>query len=325
MSQKPLLVLHPGLPKCATSTIQRLFTLDDNKIGSALGIGVIGKEFKPGNGYPEVTKLMYRQDNFVEEIHRQKFSYGSYFYSNEALPGSQIALEAIGKKFIITASIFTVRFPPLQSLSQFNYSGWLTATFDEFVNGKWTSPISALERFVPQIEKFRKASSRILICPTERLGKPLEIRFIETCFGSVPEVASQAPFSQGFTTNRSIGFAFAQSLALEIRRRGVLVRPEDRSILVKLAQNYPLPCELREIAPLGLSKDVLCRLQMVIPKYREFLIEYGLGDAESDEVVRSASRDLDRAFDLRVSTEKESKELARHACQVLDLAHISKS
>ncbi|MEX0339482.1 MAG: hypothetical protein AB3N11_10620, partial [Arenibacterium sp.] len=60
MSAKPPLILHPGLPKCATSTIQRMFFLENHAVGKALDVRVITRDFKVDNGYPDVSKLMYQ-------------------------------------------------------------------------------------------------------------------------------------------------------------------------------------------------------------------------------------------------------------------------
>ena len=249
MSKNPRIILHPGLPKCATSTIQRLFVVDDYRLGSDLGVKVIGGGFRSENGYPEVSKLMYSPQKFIDEVDLSTFDGGYYFYSNEALLGSKAALEAIERKFSIATTIFTVRFPPLQGLSQFNYSGWLTSTFDEFIKGKFTSPLSALDRFKPHLEKFSQASERVLVCPIERLKKPLLERFVGTCFGFTPSSIAEEPFSKPFTANKSIGVAFAQALAVELRRSGMKAEAQDRNRFVKLAQSYCLPSELSRLRP----------------------------------------------------------------------------
>jgi len=63
---KPTLVLHPGFPKCATSYIQRLFVQKEYALSRALGVRAIGRDFKPENGYPDVTKAMYNYSAFLE-------------------------------------------------------------------------------------------------------------------------------------------------------------------------------------------------------------------------------------------------------------------
>lgn len=184
---KPHLILHPGFAKCATSSIQRLVVAKNFTLMTEINHSALGRGFRPNDGYPDVAELMYHEDNIFNQIMSNNYPTGRYFCSNEAIAGSKRAVEALAQRFFIRACVFSIRFPLIQSISNFRYSGWLEGTPEEYL---LTSPNCAnktVTRMAAKVRSFRDTvSEQTKLCPIEPKSKQFEMRFFETCFGAIP-------------------------------------------------------------------------------------------------------------------------------------------
>ena len=81
----PDIIIHPGYPKCATSSLQSAFLSNNYAFSRELNIKYIGKNFTPFNGYPPITEIVYSLDKCLKDLEKQQFSQGCYFLSSEAL------------------------------------------------------------------------------------------------------------------------------------------------------------------------------------------------------------------------------------------------
>lgn len=242
---KPRLVLHPGFPKCATSTLQRFFVLNGCALKASLDVSVLGQNFLPDNGYPEVSKLMYYPEEFIRGVQSSDINSARAFYSNEALSlGREDVLGTIAERFEVARTVFTVRLPTLQSISSYCYSGWFRSMWSEFVSNPQANPVATLNRFRRKIAPFREISTSLSVCPTEEIGTSLEHRFLHECFGQVPETLALATQSGQGRANQSIPLAFAAALGEERQDLDFEIPGPHLNRLVKAAQSHALPEDL---------------------------------------------------------------------------------
>ena len=161
------IILHPGFPKCATSSLQRLFTIRNHELSKSIGITTLGRGFLPDNGYPEVSKLMYDKKWCFAELEKIEYQEGRYFLSNEALAGAPDFVTAIKRIFEVDNTIFTTRLPSLQALSNYCFSGWLTNDYPELLISGNIGVFSAASRMRGKLKLFRSICERVTVCPIE--------------------------------------------------------------------------------------------------------------------------------------------------------------
>jgi len=213
------------------------------------------------------------------------------------------------QRFDIQRIVVTVRFPPLQALSNYRYRGWLVGDLARTSVSKDAGGYAeALGRFVAKMQVIAARSNHIVACPTERLHEPLLDRFCRACFDTVPDLLSQPQYSPSRRQNQSIPWAFAHALWQEVSRvHPAIVKSWTRSIIVKAAQSYPLPSSLidcRAPGPNVLDGD---RLRATLPAYRIFLRSYGVPDDEADSALIAAQGDLEKLLQTPQASDADMK------------------
>ena len=315
------IIVHPGLPKCATSAIQRIFVLKDHALPRALGISTIGKKFIPMNGFPPITEVLRSYEECLRHLHGQRYADGRYFLSSEAITARPELLGEIKSIFDISQIVVTVRFPPIQAFSNFRYSGWLTEDLRCLLANPKTSPFQAAHRHRHKLRQFA-GFARVVACPVE--GDPdgftLMQRFCMTCFGQTPDILHRTPFSDDGRVNDSIGLAFAQALSLEISERGLDFLGAERQRIVKLAQLAKVPAEFSYLMPAGFSQRDFTPLLDALGDYDMLLEEFGVSTRDRRAAVTSAERQLRALLERPAASSTQAVVLKSHAKALLDEA-----
>lgn len=321
MNRRPPMILHPGLPKCASSSIQRMFVLDDHAVGKALDVDVIGRNFQVGNGYPDVSKLMYEPETVKNELRKGDFLPDrTHFLSNEALSSNADFLDELARRFEIKRVIFSVRFPPLQAISNFAYSGWLRSGFSDFSAGKATSPHRAINRVRSHLDRFRAYSDDIRVCPVEGISAPLEKRFLKIGFDRIPDILDRPPFCKREMSNVSISPAFAEALSLEVLAGGVRVSGPDRNAVVKKAQSHVLPEDLARLTIPEIGNLSGGNFDDSLSGYFHLLREFRLSSEGLEEAESVVRLNIEKLVTAEVASQVQMDELRKHARAVL--AHV---
>lgn len=316
---KPRLVLHPGFPKCATSTVQRLVALNDSRLLTEIGIQSLGQGFRPNNGYPEVSKVMYNPDACIDEIRQNSYPDGLYFLSNEALSGAPQFYEVLAERFELTRAVTSVREPILQCMSNFKYSGWLSTNVVHYLQQRRWGFAESLKRYCSKLDTVQDYAPDVRICALEETGVDFVSRFFKAAFDKVPPSLALPPFNRPVVANRSIGLAFAEALHQEMAEQGLLNPPgPDRAKFVKAAQSYDLPIELQ-----GLSVDTSTAINPVVvdtavAAYRDFITDRGGTVAQAENVASACRTNFDKFLSTPKASAAHMQELRHHACKVLE-------
>ncbi|MEP3630287.1 MAG: hypothetical protein ABJN04_09810 [Hyphomicrobiales bacterium] len=317
-NSKPELILHPGFPKCATSTIQRLFVVDNHALGRLLYVSFIGRDFKPDNGYPEVSMLMYDVEKAHDFISTVSYPAGKYFLSNEAVFSHPETISLLAERFQIRKCIFTIRFPPFQALSSFRFSGWVNNSLEDFLLNKNVGPQGAFERLLRKVDIVRPfINGDVSLCPIERLDIPLEERFLKQVFGMVPEILSGHSFSEKVVVNESISEAFANVLGSELRTQSVAVPPKSRQRLIKIAQQYSLPEDLKKLRMPETAEKFCQTYRPMASRYISLLRESSLPEDQLEAIESRVLSDFDVLQTTAIATSREIESLRIHAQQVI--------
>ena len=312
---KPDLILHPGFPKCATTSLQQLFIMEGHALGKSMGVGFIGADFRPDNGYPPVSKLMYRHDEAVADVLGNDYPPGRYFLSNEALSGKPAFLEVLASRFRLDRAVFTLRFPVLQALSGFRYSGWLEEDFAGFLAKQGGRLFEVEGKYAQPVKRYDDARVPVRLVPIE--GTALEARFFRAAFDAVPALLAKPPFDAPPRSNESVPFAFADALARGLAA-GVVSRPQgpQRHAMVIAAQNHVLPEELAQLAPpqmAAIDRDAVMRS---LAAYRAFLAARDTPDL--DAICAAAEAGFDKLARLPAPTPAQAAELDARARRLLE-------
>jgi hypothetical protein len=286
------IVLHPGLPKCATSTLQHMFVIGDHALARALGLAVLGKGYMPMNGYPPVTEIMCTPSESMRALHAQDYAPGQYFLSSEALAGRPDFITEISRIFMLSKLVVTVRFPPAQALSNFRYSGWITEDLHSYLANPSTAPLHALHRHTRKLAMLTSLGDTLAV-PIE--GGALVKRFCLACFGQVPTLLSDPPYTNQSSANESIGLGFATALREALLAHGLTVVGTDRARLVKLAQRRKLAPDVARLMPEGFAWTSLAPALGALDGYAALLHEYGVEYRDMTSAVKAAEAQF-RAF-----------------------------
>lgn len=238
---------------------------------------------------------MYDSAGSRQELLTNDYPSRHYFTSNEAVASDPQFLGLLGQRFDIQRIVVTVRFLPLQAVSNYRHSGWLRGDLAQVSITKEAGCYAeSLDRFVAKMQFFAAHTNQLVACPTERLQDPLLDRFCRICFDTVPDLVSQPQYSPTRRQNQSIPWAFAHALWQQVSQVDpAVVKSWTRSTIVKVAQNYPLPASLTDCRAPGL--DVLDgeRLRAILPAYHEFLRSNSVPDDIADSALQAAQQDLE--------------------------------
>lgn len=316
---RPELILHPGFPKCGTTSLQKLFIIEDHALPRALGIGFLGADFKPNNGYPPVSRLMYDYQGAVEVLLSNDYAPGRYVLSNEAMSNRPELLKVIAEKFTILHAVFTVRHPALQSLSNYRYSGWLERDFATFLADQGDRLYDVDKKYRQPIEHYLSSCVPVRICPVEETAVSFEERFLCALLDEVPQLLHQAPFSKLGRANASVAFAFSDSLYRELCSGDYSVpQRTDRHALAMAAQQYNLPSELDRFAPASLAALDQLKLETSLARYESFLDEFSVDERIVKDVISFSRRQIEWLQAQPLAGPSEEAELRRHARRLLE-------
>lgn len=322
---KPELILHPGFPKCGTSSLQKLFIVKNHTFAKKMDIGFIGADFKPNNGYPPVSQVMYDYEGAVAAVRKNSYVAGSYFLSNEAIVARPDFLNVLAEKFSISRAIFTLRHPALQGVSNYRYSGWLNQDFATFLKsqGDWLYNVDG--KYRNPIRFYQAAGVSVRVCPIENTDESFEVRFLREAFNEVPSILNEPPFSTLEPANTSVPFAFAEAL-YKVLADGELVEPKgtERHALAIAAQQYKLPEELCLFAPASVAGIDRYKLEASLDSYSSFLQEFGAGEKVVEEVTACSRRQIEQLLAQPVAGPEEEAALREHSRKLLEVILPSK-
>lgn len=304
------IVLHPGLSKCATSTLQHLFVIGDHALARALGVAVLGKGYMPMNGYPPVKEIMFTPSESLRALHAQDYAPGQYFLSSEALAGRPDFISEISRIFMLSKLVVTVRFPPSQALSNFRYSGWITQDLHSYLANPSTAPLHALHRHTRKLAQLTSLGATLAV-PIE--GGALVKRFCLACFGLVPTLLSDPPFTSLSSANESIGLGFATALREALVAHGLTVDGNHRARLVKLAQRRELAPDVARLMPEGFAWASLAPALGALDGYAALLHEYGVDYKDMTSAVEAAEAQFRALLAQPCATRLQMDTLRMHA------------
>lgn len=322
---KPELILHPGFPKCGTTSMQKLFIVENHAFAKRMNVGFIGADFKSNNGYPPVSQVIYDYEGAVASVLENSYEPGRYFLSNEAIISKPDFLKVLAKKFSISRAIFTLRHPVLQGVWRYPNGGWLNQDFATFLKdqGDWLYNVDG--KYRRPIRSYQEARVPVRVCPIEEVSESFEARFLYEAFDEVPPFLNQMSFSKLEHVNTVVPFAFSEAL-YKVLSGGEFAIPEgrDRHALVIAAQQYKLPEKMCLYAPASIAEIDRNKLDSSLVSYSNFLREFGVEERIIEEAEASARRQIDQLLAQPVAGPQEETALCEHARKLLNLALPSK-
>lgn len=318
---KPFLTLHPGFPKCATSSLQRAFVLNDHRLATQLDVQFLGRDFLPNNGYPEVIKLMDNPAVCAAQVRATDYAPGHYFLSNEAVNTKEDFLAALREKFTIKQVVFTIRLPVLQAVSQYRFSGWTKTSFVAASEARDTNFLNAQTRLARKIDWYSAYDVPIVLCPLEGRADDILVRFCQAGFGRVPDAAAKIPDRR---VNSSIGLAFAEALFHELSAKDIIpVDTAMRRALVRAAKKYDLDPALQTYATEDLAMFLENNGATLCSDYRALLEKHGVPEDIADAAVEVGADSIHKLCELPVASMDVEHTLREHARAVIKQAQAS--
>ncbi len=255
--KKPRLVVHAGLPKCATSTVQRLFVAEDYRFSKHIGVAPLGKSFKPFSKFPPVMEIRGDPDRLVRAIEDNTYDPDAlYFLSSEALAHGGPVFQALLDRFDVLKIVYTVRMPMARAWSAYCYSGWLSGPVTLLFGSSHGMRIAMGERRLQAcITKMRDTYGRaVTLCPIE--PDDLELRFNATCF-DMPFEQIRPGLPALHKMNQSFGILPAAIFAEEIFKRPQVPPRGDWMALTRLAKDaFRGQTEANAALPAAIYDDV---------------------------------------------------------------------
>ena len=289
-----MLVLHPGLPKSGTSSIQEMFARNDHEVSRALGIETLGKDFLPGNGYPPVSEVMYETERMMAALDRVEYAPDRvYFLSCEGILSKRDLLAKLTAKFDRTKVVMTVRSPPLLAWSSYCFSGWILQRAEDalFLNVRTGLP-GAMKRIEGTIVRTRDLFPGMALCPSEPAD--LEGRFTSLCFDATLPAGPASAGTGRRRMNQSIDMRAAAALGDAFARHEIRVEGPRRREAVELARRH---FRFLDTTPPELPADLHAHMQeldvgSLTDAYRNFLRNGGCEEAIAEEAASQADKRL---------------------------------
>ncbi|MEP3638042.1 MAG: hypothetical protein ABJN14_12380, partial [Paracoccaceae bacterium] len=179
-------------------------------------------------------------------------------------------------------------------------------------------PQGAFERLLRKVDIVRPfINGDVSLCPIERLDIPLEERFLKQVFGMVPEILSGHSFSEKVVVNESISEAFANVLGSELRTQSVAVPPKSRQRLIKIAQQYSLPEDLKKLRMPETAEKFCQTYRPMASRYISLLRESSLPEDQLEAIESRVLSDFDVLQTTAIATSREIESLRIHAQQVI--------
>lgn len=316
--EKPSLVLHPGFPKSGSSSIQHIAVSDDFRAMAELGYKALGRGFRPNDGYPDVSRLMYDREACIQDISENSYSGSKYFLSNEAVGSEREIYEALIRRFRITRCVFSVREFIASILSNYKYSGWLSSDPMQYILNSNMGLKNVIERRRTKINEACAYADDLRLCAIEGSQSSFTSRFFTVCFDRIPSIVLNTRCTTPAVLNRSVGLAFSKALYLEMKELGLHDPPTVmRAEFVKAARYYSLPPDLQ-----NLSIDIgdvlrLDAIEDAIEAYHDFLIEFKYDPLAASHAAMGSRSNLRRILSLTVASKAQMRTLRSHARNVL--------
>lgn len=309
--RKPKLVLHPGFPKCATSSIQRMFVIKDHALANEMGVKFIGRNFLPNNGYPEVIRLMDEPEKCKLEVNNYSYPDGDYFLSNEAVSGKPEFLQELQSKFDICKSVFTIRMPTIQAISEYRYSGWIKQPLARCIDDQSNNSSDKIINLETQISYIRSKDIPTILTPIEGNIGTLIDRFCEDAFERKPGCWVD---KNTMDINKSIDLAFASALHTEISKMSLKeIPPSLRRSLVHTAQQWKVEDSLSGLA----SEEILYFSHRVRAEmrsgYHEMLLRNGVKGEVASSAAEAANEGLCKMSNTPIATNDQMRGLEAQA------------
>ena len=313
---KPRIVIHPGLPKCATSAIQRAFVVEEHALARRLGVDFLSAGFRTNQGYPDVIKVMDDPQGYLDDLRRAEFPAERYFLSSEALLG--IDMTEFCNRFEIETLAVTVRTPMLQSTSNYRFSGWVTGGFDLWTAKRVNHFDDAAKRQIAKVARLKTMPGRLVIVPMELAGRGIVSRFCELVFGQRPELLDRIEAGAQAQVNASISFALADALGrrLETADQGAIDAGMRRR-LVKAAQAINMPDDLKALVPATLAACWADYEDAALERYREMLA-LAEGGETIDAVIGRARASLSALLKAPTPTTDQAARLDALADKIIE-------
>jgi hypothetical protein len=316
---KPELFLHPGFPKCATSTIQRAFVVNGHGLANYFQVGFLGRQFQPNAGYPPVVQLMDNPQSCIEAVRDYKYKLGSYFLSNEALPSSVDFVKELERIFIIRRTAFTVRLPVLQAISQFRYSGWTQHSFSKSLASGYGSIFSTKNRLIPRLKYFENISAEFCLCPIEVTDGNVVERFCGLLFDRSVADIGRCDIIDSSISNKSVSLAFAQALFHAVSSAGIgKISVREKRNLVVAAKKVKLPAELSALSVTDLKKIDLDIWADQVKSYCDLMIEFNTPEDVRLDAIQRCQADIEALVSAPVATINQERELEQFANEVVN-------
>ncbi|MEQ8403752.1 MAG: hypothetical protein RKE49_01560 [Oceanicaulis sp.] len=313
---KPRIIIHPGLPKCATSAIQRAFVIHDHALARALGLDFISADFRINAGYPDVIKVMDDPDGYREALAAAEFPDGRYFLSSEALLGIDPSIFC--DRFEVERWAVTVRAPFLQSLSNYRFSGWVSGGFKTWSAKRANHFDAAAGRQVDKVSRLKPLPGRLMLVALESAQAGVVSHFCTEVFERRPAVLDEIDSGAQAQVNASISFALADALGRRLEQSGTgAVSVALRRRLVKAAQAFETPEDLRSLAPAAFAEEWSHYTGDALQRYRE-LLALGQDNAGREAALDAAESKIMAALAAPVADAHQLARLDDHAEQIID-------
>lgn len=314
---KPRIIIHPGLPKCATSAIQQAFVLENHALPRALKVSFLSAGFKRNQGHPDVIRIMDDPEGFLNDLEQAVFLRQRYFLSSEAL--LSIDLSPFCQRFNVERWAVTTRLPIAQAISNYRYSGWISGGFEDWAGRPENDFNTIATRQITKIAKLKDLPGDLVIVPLEAAayGKAVPL-FCERVFDVAPELVDTLRVDTGQQVNRSISFALADTLGRKLKARDI--GPVDatlRRALVRAAKDFVLAQSLVGLAPESLRDTVQPFVEAAGDHYAS-LLELSDKPARTRNVLNVSIGNLAKFAEMPSATADQQAELDAQADRILD-------
>lgn len=280
MPDKPDLVIHAGLPKCATTAIQQVLFQNDAALTKTADRTWIGRGMILNGAGAPVSEMMYQPEETMQRIASLNLkSEAKYLISSEALAHRPQMIEALAGRFAISQIILTTRLPCLMALSDYCFSGWLTRPPAQAgLLGRTDSlrqTCEKLKRFAP-----------VTLCPIEpeHLGR----RFLGLFCEDIPD-SIEADMARLGAANPSTPPALAATLYSVLQDRLTVPVPGHlRSAFTRMAMINRGPPEFARVLPPDIYRvfhdSAAARAE--VAAYDAFLADFGVDPHLRDQTQR---------------------------------------
>lgn len=276
LAARPRLLLHPGFPKCATTTVQHQLMQQDFRLVRDMGWTWLGQGLRPFDGLPPVLDIGYRAEQIAADLSARAFRPDrTYLLTAESILTARWLWPLLRERFEVLRVLCTVRMPLLQALSDYCYSGWLRRTPEQWAGNSGGALLLRLSRMKDQLRDMTAAlqAGPASLCPIEPAGL---MRRVLTGLAGPDARVPDLP-----TVRRNVGISPLLAAHLSRAVEGIealLARPEQRRILLHAAQRAANHRGVTATMPAAFAHILRDAPRMVreVGEYREWLLGAGV-------------------------------------------------